>query len=258
MDEYVDMNYIDVGFNPNNHTALYSGLDDTDENRITNHSKTDTYNYNETTKLFFSNSDRTNCNYKKCELMAQGCQFPYTQTKYLKMNEAFPWNIVANTNITAGYNTTFCVKCTTTNTAGYAYEGDTITQDNVVFTQHQQTNWLVITIIIAVVVVVITAGLSTVFSFKAGKSAGAVGAAEGAEMQATTAPRVVNKQADADAGATAQAEIEDFHQNEMEISKKPNDADNGSDDAPASVASASFYQAGANTARPLQAEATEQ
>jgi len=44
----------------------------------------------------------------------------------------------------------------------------------------------------------------------------------------------------------------------MEVSKKPNDADNGSDDAPASVASASFYQASANTGRPLQAEVTDQ
>jgi len=111
-----------------------------------------------------------------------------------------------------------------------------------------------IIIIIAVVAVILVSLMTGVVSFKKGKVAGAVGAAESTEMQ--SGPKVVNKQADADAGETNQAEIEDFHQNEMEISKKPNDADNGSDDAPASVASASFYQAGANTARPLQDEGT--
>jgi len=247
MDEYIDMNIVDVGFNPNMHTALYSGLDDTEENQVTSHAATDTYLLNDTAKLFFKNSDMTNCNYDKCELKARGCQWPYTQTKHLKMNEKFPYNIVAATNISEGYNTTFCVKC---------YNAwDSIQQDNVVFTQHQQTNWPMIIIIIAVVAVILVSLITGVVSFKSGKAAGAVGAAEGAtEMQ--SGPKVVNKQQDADAGATGQAELEDFHQNEMEISKKPNDADNGSDDAPASVASASFYQAGANTARPLQAEGT--
>jgi len=112
-----------------------------------------------------------------------------------------------------------------------------------------------IIIIIAVVAVILVGLLSGVCSFKSGKAAGAVSSAEATEMQ--SGPKVVNKQAD-DAVATGPAEIEDFHQNEMEISKKPNDADNGSDDAPASVASASFYQAGANTARPLQDEGTAQ
>lgn len=172
------------------------------------------------------------------------------------MQATFPWTIVARTNVTEGYNTTFCVRCTTTNTVGYQYLGDTIEQDNVVFTQHQATDWVMLTIIIAVVAVVVVGGLVGVISFMRGKAVGSTGVSEGAEMQASAPPKVVNKTADADAGQAQ--EIEDFHQNEMEISKKPNDADNGSDDAPASVASASFYQAGANTARPLQAEATEQ
>lgn len=247
MDAYINMNIADIGFNPIAHTALYSGLDDLEENQVTSHAKTDIYTHNETAKLFFTNSDYTNCNYDKCELKAKGCEWPYTQTEHLKMNEKFPWNIVAATNITDGYNTTFCVKCSNA--------WDSIQQDDVVFVQHQKTNWIIIIIIIAVVAVILVGLLSGVCSFKSGKAAGAVSSAEATEMQ--SGPKVVNKQAD-DAVATGPAEIEDFHQNEMEISKKPNDADNGSDDAPASVASASFYQAGANTARPLQDEGTAQ
>jgi len=113
MDAYVDMNIVDVGFNPNMHIPLYSGLDDTEENETKkiSHAVSDTYTHNETASLFFTNSDKTNCNYDKCELKARGCVWPYTQTKHLKMNENFPWNIVAATNIVEGYNTTFCVKC---------------------------------------------------------------------------------------------------------------------------------------------------
>lgn len=85
LDAYVNLNFVDVGFNANKHTKLYSGLDDTEENQITDHSLTNDYKFNETTSLFFQNSDKTNCDYKKCELMAQGCQWPYTQTKHLEM-----------------------------------------------------------------------------------------------------------------------------------------------------------------------------
>jgi len=125
IDAYIDMNYVDVGFNPNMHTALYSGLDP-EEEPSTSHAVSDTYFYNETASLFFLNGDKTNCNYDKCELKAKGCIWPYTQTEHLKINEKFPWNIVAAANITDGYNTTFCVKCSNA--------WDSIQQDDVVFT----------------------------------------------------------------------------------------------------------------------------
>jgi len=78
MDAYINMNIADIGFNPIAHTALYSGLDDLEENQVTSHAKTDIYTHNETAKLFFTNSDYTNCNYDKCELKAKGCEWPYT------------------------------------------------------------------------------------------------------------------------------------------------------------------------------------
>jgi len=84
------------------------------------------YLHNETAKLYFANADHTDCDYDKCELMAAGCAWPYTQTKYLEMSKDFPWDITARTDVVEGYNTTYCVKCSNA--------WDSIEQDDIVFT----------------------------------------------------------------------------------------------------------------------------
>lgn len=102
---------------------------------------------NVTWSLYFANNDATNCGFDKCELMGLGCQWPYTGTDNLKMAAAAPWTIQAKTSVPEGYNTTYCIKCSN----GW----NQITQDNIVFTQHPQTNWVLILIIILVVVIVL-------------------------------------------------------------------------------------------------------
>lgn len=87
------LNYTDISFNGTNHT------------------KTISYLHNETAKLFFTNDDVINCQYDRCELLAAGCKWPYTATPYLTIGKSFPWTVTANTNVTDGYNTTFCLKC---------------------------------------------------------------------------------------------------------------------------------------------------
>jgi len=108
--ENKDLNITDVGFN------------------FEQHAKNDTYEFNKTYELYLTNSDWTNCKYDKCELMAEGCEWPYTATQHMSMDAAFPWTIRALTNVTNGYNTTYCIKCSNA--------WDSVTQDNLVFTQH--------------------------------------------------------------------------------------------------------------------------
>lgn len=139
-----DNNYTDIGFNETHSTNL-------------------TWNH------YFTNSDLTNCNFDKCELLAEGCQYPYTQTDYLTIGGAQPWTITAATNVTYGYNTTFCMKCSNA--------WDSIQQDQIVVTQTQQIPWLIVGIVIAVV----AAGLVGCISYCLGKKSG-VSAASALEM----------------------------------------------------------------------------
>jgi len=80
------------------------------------------------------------------------------------MDESAPWTVRAMTNITEGYNTTFCVKCSTAS--------DFITQDDIVFTQKPSTPWMMIGIIVLVVGVIVCTAISGIVSFKKGKATG--------------------------------------------------------------------------------------
>jgi len=105
--------YVDLGFN-------LEGDDKTNW-------KTAAYTVNDTSKLFFINTDVVDCNYDTCEIMAEGCEHTYTQTDYLKMNAATPWTVTAQVDISEGYNTTFCFKCSS--------KWRSIVQDKIVVTQ---------------------------------------------------------------------------------------------------------------------------
>lgn len=208
------MNFTTVGFNPNMHLKLNAGVDDdgTEESQIS-FAVSETHTVNETAKLFFTFNDNarvsSNCHYRSCELMAKGCEWPYTATPHLKMNSEYPFNIQAATNVVDGYNTTFCVKCMN--------QWDSVSQDDVVFTQEPKTNWVVIVIIIAVVALVLVSAIMGYASYTKGKAAGAIQASEMTAQQ--------TRQDDAKVPAE-KADINDFAANEMDVNK-PNNADNG-------------------------------
>jgi len=95
--------FLDIGYNMNNHTLLLEKDANTTHPAYLNNV---TY-----TQYFKESSDKVNCDFDKCKIMGLGCEWPYTATDYIKMDEAYPWTITAQTNIIEGYNTTFCVKC---------------------------------------------------------------------------------------------------------------------------------------------------
>jgi len=66
---------------------------------------------NKTYEKYFEVGDWENCQFDKCELMAEECKWPYTATKHLTMKKEAPWTVTALTNVAEGYNTTFCIKC---------------------------------------------------------------------------------------------------------------------------------------------------
>jgi len=86
------------------------------------------------------------------------------------MNTTFPWDITARTNITDGYNTTFCVRCSNA--------WDSIEEDDIVFTQYRQVPWVIILPIVAVVVALAIGAIG----YAVGKKS-VPAAAEGTEMQ---------------------------------------------------------------------------
>lgn len=142
--ENAALNMTDVGFNGEEHA------------------KSASYEHNKTYEFYFANDDWTNCKYDQCELMAEGCEWPYTATPHLKMGADFPWTITAFTNVTNGYNTTYCVKCSNA--------WDSITQDQLVFTQHQATPWFTISIIVIAVVIVLSAAAAGAIGWSKGKA----------------------------------------------------------------------------------------
>jgi len=136
---------------------------------------------------YFTNEDPANCAYK-CELYAVGCEWPYSATDYLTITEAAPFAVSYRTNVVEGYNTTYCLKCSNSL--------DSITQDDIVVVQHQQTNWAMILIAVAVVI----CGVCACCSFLFGKANAKGSHVEQAEKRSTQMAehhdnqRVVNKE----------------------------------------------------------------
>jgi len=76
--------------------------------------------------------------------MGKGCLYPYTATTHIKIGMTAPWTVSAHSDIADGYNTTFCIKCTNS--------GDSISQDDIVVTQHGKTPWTMILVLVAVAI----------------------------------------------------------------------------------------------------------
>lgn len=186
--------------------------------------------------------------------MGQGCQFPFTATEYVKMDEGFPFTIRAQTNIPEGYNTTFCVKCSTAS--------DSITQDDIVFTQNPSTPWMVIGIVVLVVGIIVCSALSAFITYSRGKNAG-IAMAGGVSAPAR---KVDNELVDVTPQAKANADevvdvapqVKEADPDYVAEMKRDDNVDKDSD-APESIRSASFFQAqaGTETARPLEGNATQ-
>jgi len=136
---------------------------------------------------FFTNKDAANCAYN-CELYAAGCEWPYSATDYLTITEAAPFTVRSRTNVVEGYNTTYCLKCSNSL--------DSITQDDIVVVQRQQTNWAMILIIAAAAV----CAVCSCGSFFVGKSNATGADGDGAEKRSTQMAehhdnqKVVNKE----------------------------------------------------------------
>lgn len=142
------------------------------------HTESNIYKHNKTYKFFFEESDQ-DCLFDKCELKSEGCKWPYTATEYLEMDEAYPWTITAQTNVSEGYNTTFCVKCSN--------QWDSITQDEIVFTQEAATPIMIIVIIVGVVLFIGVGGAAWFGGVSVGKGKGVKTAEMSPVLEADTA-----------------------------------------------------------------------
>lgn len=148
------------------------------------------------------------------------------------MDASAPWTIRAMTNIPEGYNTTFCVKCSTAS--------DFITQDDIVFTQNPSTPWMIIGIVVLVVGVIIAVAVSGGLSFTKGKATG-IQMNRGSQAPAVKVENKVDNEL---------VDIAQFKPNEeanvAEVSvgidnTKRDDHVESDNDAPESIRSASFF-----------------
>jgi len=211
-----ELNSWDIGFNGTAHALVEEG-----ENM---------YTQNVTYKKWFTNADTANCGYNKCELMSKGCDYPYTATTHIKIGKTAPWTVSALSDVAEGYNTTFCVKCSNVATS--------ITQDDIVVTQAGKTNWTMIYVLVAVAIW-LTIGLGCFCFGKLRGTGDSVSEAESrSNHQARQAQKdkVVNKdkenEADIVEPPVERVELAEFHQDEMEVGRRPDISD---DDAPESV-----------------------
>jgi len=167
---------------------------------------------------YFTNKDAANCAYK-CELYAVGCEWPYSATDYLTITEAAPFTVRYRTNVVEGYNTTYCLKCSNSL--------DSITQDDIVVVQRQQTNWALTLIIVAAAV----CAVCSCGSFFVGRSNATGPHVEEAEKRSTQMAehhdnqKVVNKEQRQDNENLYEIEVTGTINHNADQADERNDAD---------------------------------
>jgi len=192
---------------------------------------------------YFTNKDEANCAHK-CEIYAVGCEWPYSATDYLKIDEddANRFTVSYRSNIVEGYNTTYCLKCFNS--------VDFVTQDDIVVVQTKQTPWAMILIIIAAVICLTCA----CGSYFVGKSQAQDTHVQEAEKRSTQMAqhndnqKIANKEhqeevVDIPVGVDYdnRQEAEEYQFDDVAVSK-PGAGNDGSDSQPESVNEESFYQ----------------